>query len=83
MSFSFEFFAEIPEDAKALTLEQVAPDCVKMFVLQAIDALPKRPVPIHVKAFGHLSAGGDYPVSTATITVEGVAFQRPKTAAKG
>jgi hypothetical protein len=61
-----------------LIQEQTAPDCVKEFLTQGVQAYPDSA--IHVKATGHLY-NGDYKVSSGVLLVEEIAFQKPKAAA--
>jgi hypothetical protein len=71
MSWSFKFVAKDKFAAHAHLARAVAPQVVKGFIAQAIDALPEDEPKagdskaVSVKSDGHLSTGnGDYPVST-------------------
>lgn len=78
MSFSLEFCAESAADAIELIDAAYAPACIKEFLKQAVAADIGRG--IYVKAHGHLhsGAGQDYSVSSATIEVKPITFQKVK-----
>ena len=77
MSFHFEFAAN-REDARQIVGEECAPDCVKDFLLKALEAWGPDTM-VHVKAAGHLFTGekGNYEVSNANITVSKIELRKP------
>lgn len=76
MSFSIEFNAASKEDALTLLNGAHAPECVKAFLVSALNAVVKGPV--YVKAIGHLFDGeNSYRVSNADIQVREIAISVP------
>lgn len=74
MSFHIDFLALSANAAKEKIAREHAPDCVKVFLLSAVDGARKassfeNPV-YHVKAIGHLCDDGmSHAVSTADLSV--------------
>jgi hypothetical protein len=82
MSFHVEFVAASAEDAVAIVqAEKQLPDCVKDFIVKALDGCKGSPVSIH--ATGHLYTGaGSYDISNANLVVKKVALRMAEPPAK-
>lgn len=79
MSFSINFDAKTAGDARDLIAKAHAPDCVKEFLVDAVDNLGDQRLTdgVRVKANGHLCDGpASYEVSTAQIEVTPIRFAR-------
>ena len=75
MSFNVDFVAK-REDARQIIGEEIMPNVVRDFLLQALTAWKPESI-VRVKAVGHLY-GNDYQPSTADISVNEILLRKPK-----